>query len=113
MESCNPGIMSLVSVPSSTYGPPATPATQDRPKHFVDKIKKEIAKTGKTSYSFSLSFFSSPVFLLLRASSCSASRACCAAKAGVIFIPGIPVAAATDAACSCSAWVEGSCRNRK
>ena len=112
MESCNPGIMemSLVSHQAHTAH---RPHRQDRPKQFVDKIKKEIAKTGKTSYSFSLSFFSSPVFLLLRACSCSASRACCAAKAGVIFIPGIPAAAATDAACSCSAWVEGSCRNRK
>ena len=86
-------------VPSSvarTYGPPATPP--DRPKQFVTKIK--YAKPRKTNYSLSLLLFSSPIFLLLRASSFGAGRACCAAKAGVIFIPGIPAAAATDAACS-------------
>ena len=112
MESWNLGIMEMLLVSLQAHTAQG-PHRQDRPKQFVEKIKKQKAKTRKTSYSFSLSFFSSPFFLSLRASSCSARRACCAAKAGVIFIPGILAAAVTDAACSCSAWMEGSCRNSK
>ena len=81
MESWNPGIMEMLLMSHQAHTA-HRPHRQDRQKQFVEKIKKQKAKTGKTSYSSSLSFFSSPFFLLLRACSCSASRACCAAKAG-------------------------------